>query len=296
MNRFSLFTLAAVAGLALGAIAAQAGSFDKEFKVVKISGDCSVILPGGDKQLAREGVSYPYGATVRTGRKASLVVVLSPGNEIRVLADTTFVADQNAKDASDKTIRMREGRIQVKLDPKFHETNKFTVETPSAICGAIGCEFDITTSGGTGANSTLVLCNDGSVSVSGLWPQWQTTLDAGDGINIQTVTGDTFMRIQATAGRFDVTYTGGDGSTGSLSLGAGSTISLTSASGTGPAGQPVVNITMTVTQPDGSSQTVRFWVPLTGPVPPGQGTPESISRLFTSGGTPTPVGPGRGRE
>jgi hypothetical protein len=293
MYRHGVLGLATAICLTLGMAAVQAGPLPKEFKLAKVFGDCSVTLPGGDQQIAREGVSYPYGSTIKTGRKASLVVVLSEGNEVRVLAETTFVADQNAKNASEKTIRLREGRIQVRLDPKFHETNKFTVETPSAICGAIGSDFDITTSGGTGANSTVVLCTDGAVSVAGLWPQWQTTLDAGDGIAISTITGDTFMTIRATSGRFDIAYTGGDGTTGTLNLGVGTTINLTSAAGTGPSGQPVVTIRMTVTQQDGTTQTVSFWVPLTGPVAPGQGTPESVSRLFTSGGTPTPVGPGR---
>jgi hypothetical protein len=296
MNRFGLLGFTAVIGLALGSLAVNAAPLPKEFKLTKINGDCSVALPGGDQQIAREGVSYPYGSTIKTGRKASLVVVLSEGNEVRVLAETTFVADQSAKNSSEKTIKLREGRIQVRLDPKFHETNKFTVETPSAICGAIGSDFDITTSGGTGANSTIVLCTDGAVSVAGLWPQWQTTLDAGDGIAISTITGDTFMTIRATSGRFDINYTSGDGTSGSLNLGVGTAISLTSAAGTGPNGQPVVTIRMTVTQPDGSTRSVGFWVPLTGPVAPGRGTPESISRLFTSGGTLTPVGPGRGRE
>lgn len=257
MNRSGTIGMSILAGLFAAAIVAQAAPFEKEFKVAKVVGDCSVSLPDGGKQAAKDGESYPYGSTVKTGRKASLVVVLSEGNEIRVLAETTFVADQNAKDAADKTIRLREGRIQVKLDEKFHETNKFTVETPSAICGAIGCEFSVETEGSVEVNAST---------------------------------------IEVTEGKVKITYTGGDGKSGEIVLNKGDKVRITSSIGTGPNGERVINITMVITRADGTTETVTFWIPWTALVGPGGRLSDSISRLFTSGTTPTPVGRGRGRR
>lgn len=226
----------------------HAAPFDKEFKVANVVKDCTIALPGGTEKPAKDGTTYPYGSTVKTGRKSSLVVVLSEGNEIRVLADTTFVVDQNAKDAADKTIRLREGRITVKLDPKFHEANKFTVETPSAICGAIGCEFDVESQGNIQVNKSTISVVEGKVKI---------------------------------------TWTDGDGKAGELTLTNGDKVKITCALGKSPSGQPAIIITMVVTRA-GSTQTVSFWVPLAG-------LPASITRLFTSGTTPTPIGPGRVR-
>lgn len=257
MNSRCIAVVAVTMGFALGTATLSAAEFSKEFKTSKVVGPCAIVLPGTSaEQEAKEGGVYPYGTTIRTGRKASLVVILSEGNEIRVLAETTFVADQNAKDASDKTIRLREGRIQVKLDPKFHETNKFTVETPSAICGAVGCIFDVESEGKVEVNSTSIFCKEGKVRIS---------------------------------------WTDGDGKNGEIVLSTGDKIKVTCKIGTDKSGKPIIIITMTITRADGKTETVTFWLPWTGAVGDGSRLPESITRLFTSGTTPTPVGRGRGR-
>jgi hypothetical protein len=254
MNRYVIVGACMVAAILSGTATLRAAPFDKEFKVANVVGQCTIMLPGDKAERpAKEGGVYPYGATVKTGRKASLVVILSEGNEIRVLADTKFVADQNAKDASDKTIRLREGRIQVKLDEKFHQTNKFTVETPSAICGAIGCIFDVETEGEAEVNSSSVFCKEGKVRIS---------------------------------------YTDGNGKPGEVTLTTGDSIRVTSKVGKDQSGRPIITFTMTITRADGKTETITFWLPWIGS---GGGLPESVTQLFTSGGTPSPVGKGRGR-
>lgn len=254
MNRSWIISALVIAGLAFATTTLPAAPFDKEFKVAKVLGPCTVLLPGASEgQPAKEGGVYPYGTTIMTGRKASLVVVLSEGNEVRVLAETAFKADQNANDAADKTIRLKEGRIQVKLDPKFHETNKFTVETPSAVCGAIGCEFEVQSQGDVQANNSTITVVEGKVKIS---------------------------------------YTDGAGKAGELDLKSGDKVRISVSIGKSPTGQPAIIITMVVTRADGTMQTVSFWLPWTVR---GAGVVESISRLFTSGTTPTPVGKGRGR-
>jgi hypothetical protein len=279
-------------GLVLSASLCAAGPFDKEFKIKNVVGSCTVTLPDGSSGAAEEGKAYPYGSRIATGRKSSAVMELSGGNEVRILANSTLIADQKADDASDKTVRLREGRIQVKLEETFHKSNKFTVETPTAVCGAIGCEFTATAAPSTASFEI----KEGSVLVSGAGPydNWSTTLDSGDKVKVAAV-GKTVTTISNNGGSFNLKIGGEQ----PVRLEEGSKVNVTAQQGVDSKGKPVVKIIVVVTNPDGTVQPpMEAIVPLPAntppppPPPPGGQPPPTLLDVQTTGTTPSPVGLG----
>jgi len=288
-----LMAASALISVFLSATFCAAGPFDKEFTLKSIMGTCTVTLPDGKISAAEEGKAYPYGATVATGRKSSAVLELSSGNEVRVLANSTLKADQKAEDASDKTIRLREGRIQVKLQEDFHKANKFTVETPTAVCGAIGCEFTAVAAPATCSFEV----QEGQVLVSGAGPyaQWATELDSGDKISVSTV-GKTITTVSNNGGKFQLKYKGAGGQEHPIDLPTGTKVDLTIQLGKNEQGKPVVKLVIAITNPDGTKQQpIETIVQLPAntvlpETPPGTPPPPTLLEANTTGTTPTPVG------
>jgi hypothetical protein len=285
-------------GLVLSASLCAAGPFDKEFKIKNVVGSCTVTLPDGSSGAAEEGKAYPYGSRIATGRKSSAVMELSGGNEVRILANSTLIADQKADDASDKTVRLREGRIQVKLEENFHKTNKFKVETPTAVCGAIGCEFTATAAPTTCSFEV----QEGKIVASGVGPyggNWEAMMDSGDKIAVTTA-GKTLTTIQNRGGEFFLRIKG----VGTpVALTVGSKVNVTATQGVNAAGHPVIRLVVVVTNPDGTTQPpVETYIDLPPgtepppPPPPGEQPPPTLLGVQTTGTTPSPVGLGGGGQ
>lgn len=121
--------------------AAQEAGADpvQTFRVIKFDGRCEVRTDDGDyADLQRQ--AYPYGVTLKTGRHSFILVEVSPGNTFQLMARTALTIEQSKKDPRLKRIRMNEGGVSLLLD-KWPRGHKLDVETPSAVCGAVGTRF-----------------------------------------------------------------------------------------------------------------------------------------------------------
>lgn len=137
-----LTAILCAAALIAGSI--ESATAESQFKLIKIVGDCQVKLPDAkDFSAAKEGNAYPYGTTVKTGRKSSVVISFSEGNECRLLARTALTVSEDIKDKKMKSVRLAEGKVEVELLPEFHKDNSLQVETATAICGAVQCHFQV---------------------------------------------------------------------------------------------------------------------------------------------------------
>lgn len=135
MLAFSVIVLVGLTG---------AAPFDAQFKLLKVENECQVKMAGDSAfKPAQIGATYPYGTTLKTGRKSSAVISFSDGNECRILARTVLTVNEDTKDRKLKTLKLAQGKAEVSLQPDFHKNNALQVETPTAICGAVECHFTV---------------------------------------------------------------------------------------------------------------------------------------------------------
>jgi len=117
----------------------EAGELPDTFKVLKFDGKCEVKSKDG-RYGDVKAQEYPFGVTLKTGRLSFILVELSPGNTFQMLAGTTMMIDRSTNDPRLKRLRMKEGGVSLLLD-KWPKDHRLEVETPSAICGAVGTRF-----------------------------------------------------------------------------------------------------------------------------------------------------------
>jgi len=178
-------------------------AFDEQFMVREVVGDCQ-IATGTDFQPAVEGQPYPYGSTLKTGRKSSLVIVLSDGNECRVLANTVMTLNEATLNKKVKSVRLDEGKIEVSLLSDYAaDGSDFSVETPAAVCGVIGSKLKAEAATEGDLHIGIFGCVEGKLRVLG--PQFELPLlDADDVVSIAATTDKSFIRIKNVAGTFPI--------------------------------------------------------------------------------------------
>lgn len=109
------------------------------FTATAVTGTCEVQQ--GDAFIAITlNQEYPFGTVVRTGRNSFADLKFSENNTFRLLARTQIAINQNTSNPKLKVLKLETGSIELKLDdyPKDH---KLQVETPTAVCGAVGTRF-----------------------------------------------------------------------------------------------------------------------------------------------------------
>ena len=117
-------------------------AFADGFKALSKNGMCTVKPPGAD--VASElvvGQEYPYGSTLKTARNSTASLQFSNGNRFRVLPRTTVIVNQDIKNKKVRRIKLAEGKVALELD-NLREGDRITVETPTAVCGAVGTHFE----------------------------------------------------------------------------------------------------------------------------------------------------------
>jgi len=200
--RLGLVTLLTVA---VGYMANAQGNLDPAFRVIKVNGDCQVGIAGTDGFVpAEESKAYPYGSTIRTGGRSSLVVVLSEGNVVRVLANADLVMDENARDSKIKTVRLHDGEIEVELNKAFHRGgNKLNVETATAICGAVGTHFRVASREEQDLRIVIIRVIQGVINVYG--ENFEVAeLDTSDWLSLLSPGDRSFLRLKNMQGEFDI--------------------------------------------------------------------------------------------
>ena len=168
MRYFSCLIALALIGLSLPVVAQNITGF----KTLKVTGQCLVKQPGNDDYVdAQNLTSYPFGTTLKTGRNSNMLLEFSEGNTFQLLPRTTLVLNENTRNPKLKVLRLKSGSVSLQLDD-FPKDHKLEVETPSAICGAVGTRFvvsfdDIDAGAGEkqpGRNSFS--CSEGKVHVA----------------------------------------------------------------------------------------------------------------------------------
>ncbi|TFH16649.1 MAG: hypothetical protein E4H02_05030 [Lentisphaerales bacterium] len=202
MNKGFAIAAIAITAFALAVVPeTDAARFQDEFQLLKITGTCEAKLPSArESDAAIEGKMYPYGTTLKTGADSSAILRLSSGNGFRVFAKTTIVIAESGAGSRTKILKLDAGSVQVVLEPSFRKENELKVETPSAVCTAIGCDFTVEYYLVGDLKTTIVTCAEGEVSIdetlfslSGLTEDEQLTVsESPDGtfVRIKVVKGD----------------------------------------------------------------------------------------------------------
>ena len=227
MKRYVLITLALIFGMHVLAGVSFAAPFDMLFKIEKATGDCMVQTPGTPNFVkAKDGNVYPYGTKVRTGRKASLLIVFSEGNVCRVLSNAALTITQNAKDEKLRSIILDTGKVEISLEAEFHKTNgnALNVVTPTAVCSAIGCKFSAETSIEEDFFVTIFMCDDGKIEIHG--EGFTVPLDTEDGLTVSVPKDRSFIRLKDVKGTYTSQIRDPEGNIKAVELKLGSVIKI----------------------------------------------------------------------
>ncbi|MCJ8329276.1 MAG: FecR family protein [Lentisphaeria bacterium] len=114
---------------------------EDSFKLTGIGGKKDVkVLKDGKFISVTINSEYKFGTTIKTGRKSTADLEMSPKNTFRLMPRTKLTIIQDLKNPKLKILKLEEGTVSIKLDD-FPKGNKLQVETPTSICGALGTRF-----------------------------------------------------------------------------------------------------------------------------------------------------------
>jgi hypothetical protein len=101
------------------------------------------------------------------------------------------------------------------------------VETPSAVCGAVGCNFIVEYSVIDSLKTTTVLCKEGEVGASGgLFECFVTKISSGDRLTIAEAPDGKYLRIKIVSGETVAIITDGEGVPREINLETGDVIRI----------------------------------------------------------------------
>ena len=145
----------------------------EEFNAIDAVGECKILEDALYEDIVI-GAAYNFGKTVKTGRNSYLDLQLLKGNTFRLLARTTLVVTEDARNPKLKILKLDQGTVNLKLD-NFPADHKLDVETPSAICGAVGTRFIVSfedptmvsaIAGSPGSRAHRFTCDEGELQIA----------------------------------------------------------------------------------------------------------------------------------
>lgn len=139
---------------------------------------------------------YPLGWWARTSSDA-LRVMFSPGNEFRLLprSEVQINGEGGAGGRFRRVLKLNDGSVE--LDLKKLEGSKVEVETPTAICGAVGTQFTVNAS--TGEFNVA----EGRISASAKGDGTFAAKSVGGSFTIQPGRDNTYVKA-AVSGNFEI--------------------------------------------------------------------------------------------
>ncbi len=168
----------------------------KGFTPITQDGDCTINVGNGFVPV-NIGRLYPFGNVVKTGRNSFIDLQFTAGNTFRLLARSSVTITEDTKDPKLKVIQLSKGTVDLKLD-NFPADHKLQVETPTAICGAVGTTFKVSFEDesipgnfdkGNSSRSHFVAVEEGEVSLASRFT-----------VNDEVVIGQSFSVEGLTAG------------------------------------------------------------------------------------------------
>ncbi|OGV62157.1 MAG: hypothetical protein A2498_14070 [Lentisphaerae bacterium RIFOXYC12_FULL_60_16] len=204
MNSISRWTGWVAITCLLLAVTALAAPFEPLFQIVSIEGEC-LVQPVGESNFspAEPNKAYAYGSVVKTGRRSTAVIRFSEGNECRVLANAHLAILEDTTNQKLKTIKLTEGEVEVTLDEKFHETNDLNVQTATAICGAIGCKFNVRAGVREDMHAVVIICRDGKIKINGVDFNIPI-MENDDGVSVVGNLDLSYIKIRNIMGDFNI--------------------------------------------------------------------------------------------
>ena len=200
--------------IALGVFVAGQATFAaatpifKAAKALKVTGE--VMVRANEKDVAvamKEGDSYPAGTIITTGRASFVDMEFSPKNTFRIMAGSTVTVQPNTKNPKLVALKLKEGEVESNLG-NFPKGCHYEVQTPLAICGAVGTIFKVKyVFVGKNGVSLEVTDSEGNVTVrneSGFKVEGNG-LRAGQSLSVTLTKGSSGWKA-------NVTFTGAPGS------------------------------------------------------------------------------------
>lgn len=200
------------------------------FKAINLQGDARVLTPEGKMVPVELNREYAFGTQMQTGRNSFLDLELSPGNTFRLLARTRLTVTQDVNNPKLKRLKLDAGTVDLKLD-NYPAGHKLQVETPTAVCGAVGTRFVVEFEASeneqvaaqkAGGRENRFTCSDGEVFVASRFSVKDATKE-GDAMDVGNVAAGSQMvavihegvensYTDITVNRGKLTFDYGDGS------------------------------------------------------------------------------------
>lgn len=96
-------------------------------------------IEGGDKQVLEQGEVVKEGATVETGRGASLTLETSDGSRVVVPSNTRVVVKREREFGIQ--LVLEKGEVDSRIIPRDNKNRPFNIETDSGVLGVRGTRF-----------------------------------------------------------------------------------------------------------------------------------------------------------
>jgi FecR protein len=112
-------------------------------KAMKVEGEVTVRADEKTAPVSvKVGESYPAGTVVTTGRKAFVDMEFSPQNQFRILSNSTVTIQPDTKNPKLVALKVQAGEVESNLGA-FPKGCKYEVQTPVAVCGAVGTVYRV---------------------------------------------------------------------------------------------------------------------------------------------------------
>ncbi len=175
------------------------------FQAFKINGDCRIQLPGqNDFASIQESKAYPYGSRIRTAEGASVVLSMSEGNTVQVMANSDIVFGENTANKRIKNVYIDYGEVEVSLRPDFLEAgNVLNVETPLAVASAVGTRFRAASRMEEDLRIVILRVIEGVIRVFGEHFE-VAELKADDWLSLLSPPDRSFLRLKNLKGAYEI--------------------------------------------------------------------------------------------
>jgi hypothetical protein len=144
MRKYVLLSVVTALISAVGVGLAVNGEQQAGFKVLAMGGTKKIVKvkTDGGYVPAKIGEIYAFGTIVKTASSSTVDLELSPGNTFRLMARSKLAITEDGKNPKLKILKLDKGTVSITLD-KFPKDHRLEVETPTAVCGALGTRFKI---------------------------------------------------------------------------------------------------------------------------------------------------------
>ncbi len=164
-----LHALAGLLALQAASVFADDNKFES-FSIQKVSGSASKIKAAGasDFKAAQPSETYKAGSVGKTGDQSTITIAFDAENQFRLLPNTEVSISTSTRDPKFRKVvdlTMEKGGVKVDLD-NFPKNYQLRVQTPTAVCGAVGTRFEVTSS--KDGTSNNFQCDRGSISAKSI--------------------------------------------------------------------------------------------------------------------------------